>query len=155
MELNPTPLLKILGAFFFFFFKADRCILQETGDACCWESSTLLRISCCSVSGLKYVPKHSGTCQLSVNQLTGIQCRPQADTSPPSKLPSDGAVKSKSSSSVDACPREGCSVIPGAKGLLEIYHSGAYQPQSGFPPFKQQPASLLWLHPLLPRFSGC
>lgn len=40
----------------------------------------------------------------------------------------------------------------GPKGCLEIYHANAYQPRSGCLPFKQQPASLLWLHPQLPRF---
>lgn len=66
---------------------------------------------------------HSVVCRFSVNQLTGIQRRPCADISLPLSLPSDDAVKSKSSSDVDRVRGRATLWILEAEGLFVIYHS--------------------------------
>lgn len=72
---------------------------------------------------LSTLAKYSVVCRLSVNQLTGIQCRPGENISSPLSLPSDDAVKSKSSSDAERVHDRPALWIPKAERPFAIYHS--------------------------------
>lgn len=69
--------------------------------------------------------KYSMVCRLSVNQLTSIHCRPCADISLPLSLPSDDAVKSKSSSDAGGVHHRPALWIPKAERPFAIHHSSS------------------------------
>lgn len=73
---------------------------------------------------------------LSVNRLTAIQCRTCQDMSLPLSLPSDDAVKSKSSSDADWVHDRPALWTPKAERPFAIYHSSRLSATSDFPPFQ-------------------
>lgn len=81
--------------------------------------------------------KYSMVCKLSVNQLTGIQCRPCVDISLPLSLPSDDALKVKVHQMLTEFTIDPhCEFLRLRGHLLLLITPPAYQPWSDFPPFK-------------------
>lgn len=95
ISLKPS----VYQQYFGFFFKAE--ILYYRLGTPIPRSLLKLTFTPAVFLVLSMSAKYSAVCRLSVNQLTGIQCRTREDISLPLSLLSDDTVKSKSSSDAD------------------------------------------------------